>query len=137
MSFSRHSSIVCGRLVELEVAEDDREVAGVVLDRRDVVDRLAQQPVLRVRQRLERAALDIDQVWDFKWVLEGVKSSSGWRGSVRSGQLGDSSEWSKDGRIRRERFGQQRAQRRATHKDTTARSRYRSGKRATPSSTPI
>jgi hypothetical protein len=51
-----------GRLVELEIAEDDRKVAGVVLDRRDVVDRAAQHPLLRVREGLEGTALDIDQV---------------------------------------------------------------------------
>ena len=54
------------RLLELEVAEDDREVAGVVLDRRYVVDRLPKQSLLRVRQRRERAALDIDQMWNVK-----------------------------------------------------------------------
>ena len=52
------------RLVELEIAEDDREVAGVVLDRRDVVDRLPKQSLLRVGQRRERATLDIDQIWN-------------------------------------------------------------------------
>jgi hypothetical protein len=54
------------RLVELEVAEDDRQVAGVVLHRRDVVDRFPKQPGLRVRQLRERAALDIDQMWNVK-----------------------------------------------------------------------
>jgi hypothetical protein len=54
------------RLVELELAEDDRQVAGVVLNRRDVVDRFPKQPVLRVRQLREGAALDIDQMWKFK-----------------------------------------------------------------------
>ena len=53
-------------LAELEIAEDDREVARVVLDRRDVVDRLAQHPLLRVREGLEGAALDIDQMRYFK-----------------------------------------------------------------------
>jgi hypothetical protein len=54
------------RLVELEIAEDDRQVPRVVLDRGDVVDRLPKQPVLRVRQRLERAALNVDQMWKLK-----------------------------------------------------------------------
>ena len=81
-----------GRLVELEVAEDDREIARVVLDRRDVVDRLPQQSLLRVGQRLEGEALDIDQMWDFKRVLEAGKGPPGDRGSVGSGQLGDSSD---------------------------------------------
>jgi hypothetical protein len=54
------------RLVELEVAEDDRQVPRVVLDRGDVVDRFPKQPVLRVGQRLKRATLNIDQMWNFK-----------------------------------------------------------------------
>ncbi len=55
-----------GRLVELEIAKDDRKIPRVVLNRGDVVDRFPKQAALRVRQRLERAALDIDQMWDFK-----------------------------------------------------------------------
>ena len=50
--------------------EDDREATGVVLDRRDVVDRLPQQPLLRIGEMLEGEALDVDQVWDFKRVLQ-------------------------------------------------------------------
>src|SRR5439155_61900 len=34
------------RLVEIELTEDDGEIAGVVLDRRDVVDRLAEKTAL-------------------------------------------------------------------------------------------
>jgi hypothetical protein len=79
-------------LTELEIAEDDGEVAGVVLDRRDVVDRLAQHPLLRVRQGLEGAALDIDQMWDFNGLRKPGKGPPRDRGSMNSGQLGDSSD---------------------------------------------
>ena len=50
------------RLVEHELAELHGEVAGVVLDRRDVIDRLAQAAAVGVCEPLERAALDVDQV---------------------------------------------------------------------------
>ena len=53
------------RLSELEIAEDDRKVSGVVLDRRNVVDRFAQHSLLR-GESLERTALDIDQVRYFE-----------------------------------------------------------------------
>ena len=56
-------------LVEGELAELHGEVAGVVLDRRDVVDRLAQPPLLRVGQPGEGLALDVDQVGDVNRVL--------------------------------------------------------------------
>ena len=52
-------------LVEVDVLEDDGEVAGVVLDRRNVVDRLAQATLLRVDQPVERTLLDVDQVRKF------------------------------------------------------------------------
>ena len=74
------------RLLELELAEDDRQVPRVVLDRGDVVDRLPQQPLLRVRQLLEGAALDIDQMGDFEGVLESGKTPAGYGGSVRTCQ---------------------------------------------------
>ena len=57
-------------LVEGDLAELDGEVAGVVLDRRDVVDRLAQTALLRVGQPLEGAALDIDQVGDINGLVQ-------------------------------------------------------------------
>ena len=69
-SFSRHSEIGATGLVEVDVLEDDGEVAGVVLDGRDVVDRLAEAALLGVDQPLERAALDIDEVGYFEDVLE-------------------------------------------------------------------
>ena len=48
------------RVVEPQLAEDHRQIAGVVLDRRDVVDRLAQPALRRVSQPFEGAALDVD-----------------------------------------------------------------------------
>ena len=59
-----------GRLVEVELAEVDGEVPGVVLDRRDVVDRLPQAPLLGVDQPLERAALDVDEVGDIDGLVQ-------------------------------------------------------------------
>ena len=87
-SFSRHSSIVGDRLVEGELAELDGEVAGVVLDRRDVVDRLAQAALLGIDQPLERAALDVDQVGDIEDLVQARERTAHPRG-VNSGQ-GDS-----------------------------------------------
>ena len=55
------------RVAELEVAELDGERAGVVLDRRDVGDRLAQALVL---EPLERRLLDVDQVGEVEDVLQ-------------------------------------------------------------------
>jgi hypothetical protein len=49
----------------VDVLEDDREVAGVVLDRRHVVDGLAKTTLVGVDQPLERAPLDINEVGDF------------------------------------------------------------------------
>src|ERR1700729_110811 len=49
-------------LVEDGLAELHGEVAGVVLDRRDVVDRLPQTALLGMGQPQKRAALDIDEV---------------------------------------------------------------------------
>ena len=48
------------RLAEREFAELDGEVAGVVLDRRDVVDRLAQTAAIGVGQPREGLTLNID-----------------------------------------------------------------------------
>ena len=74
------------RIVEAEGAEDDPEVAGVVGDRRDVVDGLAQHPVLGIREPLEGTALDIYEVGYVEGGLEAGESAAG--GSVRRGQLG-------------------------------------------------
>jgi len=46
---------------------------------------------LRIGQLFKRAALNIDQMGYFKRVLETGKGPPGDRGSMRSGQLGDSS----------------------------------------------
>ena len=62
------------RVVEDELAEVDGEVAGVVLDRRDVVDRLPQAPLLGIRQPLERAALDVDEVGDLVGPCSGART---------------------------------------------------------------
>jgi hypothetical protein len=94
------------RLIELEVLKDDREIARVVLDRGDVIDGLPQQSVLRVREALEGETLDIDQMWDFKRVLESGKGPPGDRGSMGCGQLGDSSD-GRGTRICASRFGGQ------------------------------
>ena len=80
-----------GWIVELELPEDDRQVPRVVLRRGDVVDRRSQQAFLRVNQVREGLPLDIDQVWDFEWVLEAGEAPTGYGDSVGSGQLGDSS----------------------------------------------
>ena len=58
------------RLVEHELTELDGEVAGVVLDRRDVIDRLAQPAALGVGEPLKRAALDVDQVGYINGLVE-------------------------------------------------------------------
>ena len=78
------------RIVEVELAEVDGEVAGVVLDRRDVGDRLAQAALLRIGQPRERAALDVDEVRD---VMNSVQAREGAArpGGVNKGQGGDSS----------------------------------------------
>ena len=54
-------------VAERVVAELDGERAGVVLDRRDVVDRLAQA---LVHEPLERRLLDVDQVGEVEDVLQ-------------------------------------------------------------------
>jgi hypothetical protein len=71
-----------GRLLELELAENDLEVPRVVLDRGYVVDGLPQATLLRIRQFLERTTLDIDQVWNLKRVLQSGKAPTGYGGSV-------------------------------------------------------
>ncbi len=64
------------RLIERELAELDRKVARVVLDRRDVVDRLAQTAALRVGQPRERAALDVNQVGDVNGLVQAREASA-------------------------------------------------------------
>jgi hypothetical protein len=59
------------RRTELVLAELDGERAGVVGDRRDVVDRLAQA---LVQEPLERGLLDVDEVGEVEDVLQARKS---------------------------------------------------------------
>ena len=87
------------RVVERELAELHGEVAGVVLDRRDVVDRLAQAPLLGVDQPGEGLLLDVDQVGDIKDLVK-TREVAARAGSINSSQDGDSSGDSEDGRAR-------------------------------------
>ena len=65
------------RLAELVLTELDREGAGVVRDRRDVVDRLAEA---LVQEPLERGLLDVDQVGEVEDVLQTRKRlARAWR----------------------------------------------------------
>jgi hypothetical protein len=57
------------RLLEFELAEDDLEIPRVVLDRGDVIDRLAQSTMLRIGQFREGTTLNIDEMRDLEWVL--------------------------------------------------------------------
>jgi hypothetical protein len=52
------------RLLEVELAEDDLQVPRVILDRGDVVDRLAKATGLSIGQFLEGTTLNIDEVRD-------------------------------------------------------------------------
>ncbi len=97
------------RLVEGELAELDGEVAGVVLDRRDVVDRLAQATVLRVGEPGEGLLLDVDQVGDIKG-LGKAREATARPGGVNRCQDGDSSSGGERAERRRES---------ATSKDST------------------
>ncbi len=76
-------------LVEMDLLEDHGKVAGVVLDGRDIVDGLTETTLLGVDQPLERAPLDVDQVWDFEGVLQTGERAAG-ASSVNACQLGDS-----------------------------------------------
>ncbi len=63
-------------LIERELAELHGEVAGVVLNRRDVVDCLAQTTGLWVGQPRKRAALDVNQVGDVNGLLQAREASA-------------------------------------------------------------
>ncbi len=78
------------RLIERELAELHGEVAGVVLDRRDVVDRLPQPAAVRVDQPGERLLLDVDQVRDLDRLVE-ARERAARAGSINGSQDGDSS----------------------------------------------
>src|SRR5262249_44575967 len=71
-------------LAELVLAEVDGERAGVILDRRDVVDRLA-EPF--AEEPLEGLTLDVDQVGEVKDVLETRKRLARTRRGDRVGQV--------------------------------------------------
>ena len=78
------------RVIERELAELDGEVPGVVLDRRDVVDRLPQAPLLRIDEPGEGLLLDVDQVGDIKDLVK-TREITARAGGVNSSQDGDSS----------------------------------------------
>src|SRR5205814_3270249 len=68
------------RLPEFIGAELDREGSGVVLDRRDVVDRLAKT---LVQEPLERGLLDVDQIGKVEDVLETRETGArAWRSDL-------------------------------------------------------
>jgi len=73
-----------GGLVEVEVPELDGEMAGVVLDRGDVVDRLPQSTGLRIDQPVERPTLDVDQVGDVEGLVQAREGAT----RAGSGNLG-------------------------------------------------
>ena len=79
-----------GGLVEHELAELDGEVPRVVLDRRDVVDRLAQTAAGRLGQPLERAALDVDEVGDVEGLVQTRETTARPLNGGGSGQDDDS-----------------------------------------------
>ena len=87
------------RLVELQLAELDGEIAGVVLDRRHVVDRLAQATLLRVGEPFEGPALDVNQIGDIKNLVQ-TREVPARPGGVTSCQDGDSSGGREGGRDR-------------------------------------
>src|SRR5207302_1253998 len=86
------------RLVEGEIAELDGEVSGVVLDWRDVVDRLAQAAPVGVGQPGEGFALDIDQVGNFKDLVQ-TREVPARPGGMSGCQGGDSSGGLEGGKI--------------------------------------
>ena len=79
-SFSRHSSSDATGSSKTELAELHGQVAGVVLDRRDVVDRLAQPTALGIDQPVERLPLDVDQVRDVENLVEAREGAARPRG---------------------------------------------------------
>ena len=66
----------CRRLIEDEFAELHGKIAGVVLDRGDVVDGLPESPLLGVDQPRERAPLDIDEVGNFEGLVQTRESTA-------------------------------------------------------------
>ena len=78
------------RIVERELPELHGEVARVVLDRRDVVDRFPQPPAIRINQPGEGLLLDVDQVGNLDRLIEARERTSR-AGSINGSQDGDSS----------------------------------------------
>ena len=76
--------------VELERAELHGQIAGVILDRRDVVDRLPESAVLGVDEPGERLLLDVDEIGNLEDVLE-PRERAARTGSINGSQDGDSS----------------------------------------------
>ena len=72
------------RLAELVLAELDGERAGVILDRRDVVDRL---PQAFLEEPVERRLLDVDQVREVEDVLQARETLPRTRRGNRTGQV--------------------------------------------------
>src|SRR5207249_11641363 len=72
------------RLPELVLAELHRERAGVVLDRRDVVDRL---PEALVHEPAKRGLLDVDEVGEVENVLQARERLARVRRSNPAGQM--------------------------------------------------
>jgi hypothetical protein len=73
----------------VDLVEDHGQVAGVVLDRRDIVDGLAQAALLGVDQPIERASLDVYEVRYFEAVLQAGEATTRTRG-ISTCQNGDS-----------------------------------------------
>ena len=101
-----------GWIVELELAEDDREVPRVVLGRGDVVDRRSQQALLRVGQLREGASAGYRSDVGLRVGSLGGKSSYGLRGQR---WIGPSRRLLKgsEGRVRPRKISGSRAHRRA------------------------
>src|SRR5207247_1800340 len=77
-------------LVEVELAEVHGEMTRVVLDRRDVVDRLAEAAVLGIGEPLERLPLDVDEVGDVEDLVQ-AREAAARPGGVNTRQDSDSS----------------------------------------------
>jgi hypothetical protein len=86
-------------LTEVVVAEFHGECAGVVLDRRDIVDRLLET---LLHEPLEGGLLDVDQVWKVKDVLQAGKALAR---SARGDLGGQEMRPPSLGRVKRQRQG--------------------------------
>jgi hypothetical protein len=86
------------RIVEDELSELDGEVTGVVLDRRDVVDRFAQATLLGLGQPFEGPALDVDEVGNVERRVQTREATA--RPGDGGGGQDATPEGSRDGRTR-------------------------------------